>query len=890
MKRDARSLPTTTALRETAGAAVVMATVCGLAFAAPRADTPRLRGRNDPIKIESGRIRGARDARDRRVKAYLGIPFAQPPVGPLRWKPSEPVRPWEEVRDCTRFGHSCLQPAATIVPDVAGARSEDCLYLNVWTAGQRGDARPVTVWIHGGGFTIGSGSQPFYNGRHFAAAGVVLVTFNYRLGAFGFLAHPALSAESPDDASGNYGLLDQIAALEWVQRNIEAFGGNPRNVTVFGESAGAVSVGCLLASPLAKGLFHGAVMQSGVAGSAASLRGARGARPSAEAAGVTMAEDLGIDDPGSDSPKVAASLRSASAGDLLRIARPRVGLFGKGQRFWPCVDGYVLPEAPEDCLAAGRHNDVPVMLGANADEGTLFLRQIPIRRPLGYRLFVRTLFGEDTQRVLRLFPARSAQDIQRALNQVVTVSVFVSGARRTARLLAKQHSPVWLYHFTRVSPGAARKGMGATHGAEIPYVFKNTPPLGLEAADRALANTMHAAWIRFARTGDPNGADLHKWPAYTPDNDTHLEFGDDVRTGQGLWREACDLFDDIHARRRNGQAQVGPGTPSPAGTASPLRHIDFPHLKDAKRDGRPVPIKVHYPVGQGRFPLAVFSHGGMGTRDAHVEEAEFLAAHGYVAICVEHVFSNNTKTKEHMQKAFGTFRQRLDHALLRITTDPKSVLERPRDVSFAIDRAEEWNRGHPQLRGRIRTDRIAVLGHSYGACTVLAVCGARLILDYLNPPVPPGKGLAEDLSDPRVTVGVAMSPQGPGTSRLGPESYRTIDRPLLCFSGTKDTQFGHDGSTQPARTRLQAFELMPPGDKIMLWLHNADHFAFAHNPSAKLFPSPARADTRKIQFPMVLAFCDAYLKDNGTARKRLTEEHANSLCGDTVTWVKWYEK
>ena len=318
--------------------------------------------------------------------------------------------------------------------------------------------------------------------------------------------------------------------------------------------------------------------------------------------------------------------------------------------------------------------------------------------------------------------------------------------------------------------------------------------------------------------------------------------------------------------------------------------LEFPKLKDAGRNGRPVPVKVHYPREAGTYPLLVFSHGGMGTWDAHLDEAQYLASHGYVALCLEHVYSNNVKTKEHIRNAKGTFRERIDEALLRITLDPESVLHRPRDVSFAIDMAIQWNGEDPRLRGRINAKKIAVIGHSFGAYTTLVVCGARPILDHLRPVVGPGKGLADDLSDPRVTVGVAMSPQGTGTSRFGEDSYKTINRPLLSFSGSRDAQLGHDGTRQPARKRFEAFKLMPPGEKYLLWLDKADHFSFAHNPKARFFPSPARADTRRIQFPMILAFCDAYLKNDNAARERLTQDYANSLCGKVVESVTWYQK
>ncbi|MBT3377427.1 MAG: carboxylesterase family protein [Lentisphaerae bacterium] len=497
----------------------------------------------DIVRIDSGRIRGTVTA-DPDVRVYRGIPFAQPPVAKLRWRPPQPVAAWPEVRDCVAYGPSCVQPAAKIIKEVEGERSEDCLYLNVWTSGTTGVRRPVMVWIHGGGFTIGSGAQKEYDGQSFAANGAVLVTINYRLGPLGFMAHPALSAESPRGISGNYGLLDQIAALQWVKRNIAAFGGDPRNVTIFGESAGGVSVGCLLASPLAKGLFHRAIMQSGVAARSTPLRGTPVRGKSAETAGIEVARQLGI-----QGNAKAAALRAVPADKLLKAANPRVGLFGKGQPFWPCVDGHVLPEPPLETIVSGEHNDVPVMLGSNADEGTLFLRQLPIKRPMGYRWLLRTMFREDASRVQEIFPVTSAADVKTALNRVVTASGFVATTRRVARALADARSPVWLYHFSRVSPIAERTGMGATHGAEIMYVFRTLPRWLQAEADKAVAETMHAAWLRFAQTGDPNGGNLPKWLSYTPQNDAHLTFGDSPEAGRDLLRKECDLFDEIAPRR-----------------------------------------------------------------------------------------------------------------------------------------------------------------------------------------------------------------------------------------------------------------------------------------------------------------------------------------------------
>ncbi|MFQ5749863.1 MAG: carboxylesterase/lipase family protein [Planctomycetota bacterium] len=501
-------------------------------------------GRGAVVAVEAGKVRGVRAAAGSKALVFRGIPFARPPVGPLRWKPPQPAQAWEGVRDGSRFGPSCVQSGG----GGRGEQSEDCLYLNVWTAARKGEGLPVMVWIHGGSFSMGSGSNPIYDGRHFAEDGAVLVTINYRLGPFGFLAHPALSAESPRHASGNYGLLDQIAALKWVRKNIAGFGGDPANVTVFGESAGGVSVGCLLASPLAKGLFQRAILESGTAdGVRAPLRSAGESTPTAEATGVGIARDLGLSDPGSDSPATAAALRAIPAGKLLAAGHARLGFFGKGNLLWPVVDGWVLPDPPGKILEAGQGHDVPVLLGTNADEGTLFLGSLPVKEPAGYKLLVHRFFSDHAERVLDIFPVDSPFEIRPAMARLLTVSAFLAPARRTARRLGTWNkSPVWLYHFTRVGPGARKMHMGATHGAEIFYVFGNLlKGSWTEDADFALSRTMHAAWLRFARTGDPNGGELPRWPAFRPGEEAYLEIGDAVEIGSGLFRAACDLFDEI---------------------------------------------------------------------------------------------------------------------------------------------------------------------------------------------------------------------------------------------------------------------------------------------------------------------------------------------------------
>jgi predicted acyl esterase/predicted dienelactone hydrolase len=324
--------------------------------------------------------------------------------------------------------------------------------------------------------------------------------------------------------------------------------------------------------------------------------------------------------------------------------------------------------------------------------------------------------------------------------------------------------------------------------------------------------------------------------------------------------------------------------PAPAGAAGepgpayekpgPLevRTLDFPDLVDGKRDRR-VPIKVHFPAGQGPFPLVVVSHGGAGNRDANLAQARHLASHGYAVACTEHVRSNTETARRYYARG-----QSLMGALETLIEDPEALLQRPRDVSFAVDTAERWTADHPQLKGRIDAKRVAVMGHSYGACTTMIVCGARAILDRLRPAVPPGKGLAGDLSDRRVAFGLAMSPQGPGCVFFGPESYRTVNRPLVCLSGTLDAQKGlRGGPSLPATNRLKVFDLLPAGDKHFLWLTGSDHLGFSYNPDARLqFPSRPLGDMQRISRAAMVLFADHYLKKKPEARRPGTSPRRTS--------------
>ena len=322
-----------------------------------------------------------------------------------------------------------------------------------------------------------------------------------------------------------------------------------------------------------------------------------------------------------------------------------------------------------------------------------------------------------------------------------------------------------------------------------------------------------------------------------------------------------------------------------------VKSLEFPDMKDTTRENRPVPLKVYFPLDRtgSPFPLVIMSHGGAGNCDSFTLQAEHLAGYGYVVICPEDVYSSNKRVAYYMSRAGGRLKFR--EALHKITKDPKAVLERPRDVSFAIDQAVCWNTEHKQMAGMINTAKIGVMGHSFGAYTVLASCGAQPILDYLEPKVGPGKGLAGNLGDPRVTFGFAMSPQSPGTTYFGRSSYKTINKPLVCISGSKDVQKRFDGAAMDPFVRREVLELLPPGNKYFLWLDNADHFSFADHPKGnRFFPSEARKDAQRICKSLMVLFSDFFLKNKTEAAGMLNEKYVNSLCGNVVTKVEWHEK
>ncbi|MBQ1088383.1 carboxylesterase/lipase family protein [Streptomyces sp. B93] len=451
------------------------------------------------VPTRYGQVRGTAGET---ATSYLGIPYAAPPVGDGRWKPPSPPRPWTGVRDAATPGNPCVQaPSSTPWGDLAGpgTPSEDCLYLNVYTPAKRSPAkRPVMVWIHGGGFTVGSGT--FYDGAKLAAKGdVVVVNFNYRLGAFGYLAHPGLAEESPLGLSGNYGVLDQQAALRWVRQNIAAFGGDPGNVTLFGESAGGGSVCHQLISPRTVGQFDRAIAQSGCGFTLPT-------QASQQNNGTAWARSLGCAD--------LACLRAKPADELLRAS------LSPTARWTPNVDGVILPLQVTDALASGRFHRVPVLQGTTADEGRLTVattydlagRQLTAE---GYPAAVRAAYGDRAEAILARYPLSAHGTPAEALGAVLTDSQFACAQSRTAGLMA-EHTRSYQYEF------ADRHAMdhlnlplsfpfGAPHGSEIRYVFGG---LSGTPAQNALSDRMLGYWTNFARTGVPYAAGAPHWPRF----------------------------------------------------------------------------------------------------------------------------------------------------------------------------------------------------------------------------------------------------------------------------------------------------------------------------------------------------------------------------------------
>jgi para-nitrobenzyl esterase len=460
------------------------------------------------VRIDTGLVEGMQNPTSK-VWSFLGIPFAAPPVGALRWKAPQPAASWTGVRKATEFGARCMQ--GRIYSDMVfrdSGPSEDCLYLNVWTTSASADSKlPVMVWIYGGGFAAGATSEPRQDGENLSKKGVVVVSCNYRLGVFGFFASSELAAESEQHASGNYGLLDQVAALQWVKKNIAAFGGDSSNVTIFGESAGSFSVSALMASPLAQGLFQKAIGESG-----AYFDAILTLKPlaEAEAADAIFTSSIG--------KHTLAELRDMPAEELLQAALKEKELY-----FAPDVDGYFLPEDVAAIFASGKQSHIPLLAGWNHDEGNyhaIFGKESPSAE--NYAKKAKELFGDKSAEFLKLYPGATDQEAKRSAQELAgDLFIAFSTWKWIEMQLTTGDSPVYRYEFDDAPPLAevekSTEPPVAYHSAEIEFVFEALPSKKLpwRPDDFKLSDEISSYWSNFAKTGNPNGPGLLEWPAYS---------------------------------------------------------------------------------------------------------------------------------------------------------------------------------------------------------------------------------------------------------------------------------------------------------------------------------------------------------------------------------------
>ena len=509
-----------------------------LAFALAVAGSPAM-AQIARVHVTGGTIAGtAVDG----LSEFKGIPFAAPPVGALRWKAPQPVSRWHGVRQTTAFGPACMQSAGATSQAPTTPNSEDCLYLNVWTPAKTSREKlPVIAWIYGGGFAGGSTSAPLYDGTHFAQKGVVFVSISYRVGSFGFLATPELSSES-GHGSGNYGMLDQIAGLEWIRANIAKFGGDPSKVTLLGHSAGGFSVSMLAASPLAKGLFRAVISESGAnftppedspwAGtSIETLR-------MSEAAGETWLKSLGA--------STLEEARALPAATILAAQR------GPGApRFWPPVDGYVITGDQYDLWSHGQFNDTPILVGDVSDEAAGF----GVRKTdsAAFEALVRRGYGKEADAILAAYPHATDAEATRSSTQLSSDTIFDWGQYTWARLESSygKHK-AYVYYFDRPT---ARDPNGSTHGQEVAYVFGNLGMPGRPAPtpeDLAISQEMQGYWVNFATKGDPNGPGLPAWPAFTEAAPLVMRFGDNPGPAAIPHQDRLKVLDTYYSWRRGG--------------------------------------------------------------------------------------------------------------------------------------------------------------------------------------------------------------------------------------------------------------------------------------------------------------------------------------------------
>ena len=519
---------------------------------------------NNPLVVDTaqGAVRGEWVGTNNSIRTFKGIPFAAPPVGELRWRAPQPAESWEGVREATGYGMHCIQPVIeegfyTTEPQ---PMSEDCLALNIWTGASSAEAKlPVMVWIHGGGFQLGSGSEPIYDGTSLAEDGVILVTINYRLGVLGFFAHPALSAESETGSSGNQGILDQVAALRWVNQNIRAFGGDPNNVTIFGESAGSASVCYLVATPLTKGLFkraigqsagcfakHGTLTedgdyrQSALMGATENKAGYRIGREIAAALGATTEDSDAL-----------AIMRALSPDEIsLKLVENQVAPDWRSIY----VDGRLFPRQMRSLFLAGGANAVDSIVGSTHDEGTTLFMQFPELPEEDLAANVRASLPNHAEQILSAYQADIEESTKRATQEMAADALFGSEMRTWGRLVTNQGKNAFLYVFNHAPPlEEFGRSLGAFHAAEIQYIFQSTAVsdsiIGtqdlFDETDHEVGRLMRAYWVNFAKTGDPNGEDLPVWSAYDVAADNAMLIDSDPEIVTEFRKTKFDIFEQI---------------------------------------------------------------------------------------------------------------------------------------------------------------------------------------------------------------------------------------------------------------------------------------------------------------------------------------------------------
>ena len=493
-----------------------------------------------PVKVAEGLVQGTFEDG---LTVYKGVPFAAPPLGELRWKAPQPAIKWEGVKQTTKFAPAPMQGG-----NPPSGKSEDCLYLNIWTPSKSAKEKiPVLVWIYGGGFSFGSTAEPGYNGGKLAKKGVVLVSIAYRVGQLGFLAHPELSSENPNHVSGNYGILDQIAGLQWIRKNIAAFGGDPNKVTIFGESAGGISVSMLCASPLAKELFQGAISESGGSFGPTRAKTFPGENmktlKQAEADGVAYTQKVGV--------LSIAELRKMEA-DKLPLG---MGMGGG----WPITDGVVIPDDQHKLYEAGKYNDVPVLIGYNSDEGASFSRE---KTPEEYYAGVKARYGRFTDNLIKAYPAGETT-VPKTARDLARDAAFGWQTWVWARLQSQTgKSKVFLYYFDQhpdYPKDSPQYGFGSPHGQEVGYVFMNLDPSNPQTtkSDLEISEAMGTYWTNFAKFGNPNGAGVPKWPTFSDATPQVMHFGQKPYIGPVPSAESLKVLDGYFQWRRTPEGEEG---------------------------------------------------------------------------------------------------------------------------------------------------------------------------------------------------------------------------------------------------------------------------------------------------------------------------------------------